>query len=131
MSEPYKPCKSCPYRKDAPKGLWDPSEFQNLLSTERDMFGAVFACHGEAKKPPKERQMCAGWLLDQKARNVPSIRLRMLLSSDERSQDLYNRVSGEGLKLYLSIEAMCKANGVAADGTIIRRLPAPKHVRNA
>jgi hypothetical protein len=90
------------------------------------MFGAIFACHGEAKKPPKERDLCAGWLLDQKARNVPSIRLRIALSSDERALSQYERVSGEGLDLFDSVETMCKANGVAADGTIVRRLAAPK-----
>jgi hypothetical protein len=126
MSEPYTPCQSCPYRKDAPIGLWDPIEFQNLLKTERDMLGSVFACHGEAKKPTKERALCAGWLLDQKARNLPSIRLRILLSSDERAADQFNRVCGDGLDLFNSVEEMCVANGVGSDGQILFRLPPPR-----
>lgn len=132
MTTPYQPCKSCPYRKDAPLGLWDPVEFQNLLTQDRNGFGgAVFNCHGEVKKAPADRALCAGWLLDQKRRGVPSIQLRLQLMRGGKALDEYERASGEGLRLYPSIEAMCRANGVAKDGRIIRRLPAPKAARGA
>ena len=100
------PCNSCPYRKDAPVGLWDPSEFQNLLAAERDpMRGSIFACHGEAKKAPAERKLCVGWLLDQKARNMPSIQLRLALIKRPEVVEQYERASGEWLELYSSIGA--------------------------
>lgn len=102
------PCGSCPYRKDAPLGLWHPAEFDNLARTERDQFGAVFACHGTAKKPT--RSVCAGWLLAQREAGVPSIALRMRLMRDPRAVQAMEAVTDGGHELYPSVDAMIEAN---------------------
>jgi hypothetical protein len=113
MSERDTPCLSCPYRKDAPLRLWHRSEFESLLAHDADPIrGAMFHCHGEVKKPTVERAMCVGWLLDQKKRGTPSIRLRLRLMTNEEAREAFDRVASGGAELYPTIKTMCRANGV-------------------
>lgn len=107
-----RPCENCPYRKDAPRKLWHRSEFERLLATEDDDIGATFACHKHIDLPANERGLCAGWLLNQKARGVPSIMLRILLLQDGAVRKAFDKVTGVGLELFKTVEAMCLANGV-------------------
>lgn len=109
---PRSPCSTCPYRKDAPLGHWHPIEFRKLLASEGTTFGAVYACHGQAHKEPTARGMCAGWLLDQKKRDVPSIALRVVLLKDSSAVEAIENVTSGGAKLFSSVRAMCRANGV-------------------
>lgn len=102
------PCGSCPYRTDAPLGLWHPLEFDNLARTERDQFGSVFACHSTAKKP--ERSVCAGWLLSQRERGIPSLSLRLMLMRDPSAAAVLESVSDGGHELYASVQEMIEAN---------------------
>lgn len=61
---PPTPCASCPYRRDAPPGIWDASEYRKLA--EYDDAGrampvlAPFHCHQEnvTGKPT----LCRGWI---------------------------------------------------------------------
>lgn len=56
------PCASCPYRRDAPSGIWAPSEYNKLAQydggtgeqAEAGAF-AVFRCH------QGNNAICAGW----------------------------------------------------------------------
>jgi len=52
------PCIACPYRKDAPPGLWAASEYDKLLpydaTTSEQPFEA-FACHATPE------HLCHGW----------------------------------------------------------------------
>jgi Family of unknown function (DUF6283) len=58
-----RPCSSCPYRRDAPSGLWAPQEYRKLPgydgSTAEQIraraFGAFFCHHDDG-------QLCAGWV---------------------------------------------------------------------
>lgn len=105
------PCDSCPYRRDAKLALWHRSEFENLLAQDREPFGGdMFACHGERKKPPGGRLICGGWALDQKRRNVPSIRFRLFLMKHAQAREALNALTGKGLRLYASIQEMVRAN---------------------
>ena len=45
------PCKSCPYRRDAPRKLWAPIEFAKLLADDASQLGKVYGCHQERKLP--------------------------------------------------------------------------------
>lgn len=108
-----RPCENCPYRKDAPLELWHPNEFRRVLASEKDpVMGAMFHCHKGKSLPVVERRLCVGWLLDQKKRGAPSIQLRILLIKKEEARELFERISARGLRLFKSIAAMCKANGV-------------------
>jgi Family of unknown function (DUF6283) len=106
------PCKNCPYRIDAPRKLWHRSEFVQLLEKDSSELGATYACHNQIDLAPKDRTFCAGWLLDQKKRGVPSILLRIQLSNNERALVEYNTVSDAGIPMFPTVKAMCRANGV-------------------
>ncbi len=115
MSTPLKfdrrePCSSCPYRTDAPLELWSPEEFEDLLQKDRTQMGTLYGCH-EFNKRREEAQVCVGWLIDQRDRNVPSITLRLKLMQDKSAVACFNEASSP-VPLYESIEEMCEANGV-------------------
>lgn len=75
--------------------------------------GGTFLCHLDVKKAPEQQGFCVGWLLDQRERNIPSIRLRVvLLRSKEASEQMAQVHAPEGVELYDSIEQMCRANGI-------------------
>lgn len=53
------PCGSCPYRTDAPSGLWHHEHYAKLLEYDKPMQEqpeAAFACHQQNGK------LCAGWV---------------------------------------------------------------------
>jgi hypothetical protein len=107
-----KPCASCPYRKDVPIGTWHRSEFENLLANDADeMNGSLFGCHKYRHRPPEEHEACVGWVLDQKARGIPAIRLRMALMTNEEAVTLLQEATDGGHPLHASLHAMCFANG--------------------
>jgi hypothetical protein len=112
--EAREPCKSCPYRKDVKPGTWHRSEFVNLVAQDRNDFGGhQFGCHQHRKLPEAERGACVGWLLDQRKRGTPSIQLRMTLITKPEACEQFNQAHApEGVALYSSIAAMCRANKV-------------------
>lgn len=103
------PCGSCPYRKDAPLGLWHPSEFDRLVATDQSQVGSLFGCHATIKK--EHPSVCAGWLLDQRERGIPSLMLRVALMRERKEAGgCLEQVSSGGHPLYKSIAAMVAAN---------------------
>lgn len=80
MTELFKcavaPCKSCPYRKDVPSGVWEPTEYVKLPEydgtiTDQLMKGAtaLFMCH------QNDGKLCAGWVAGHDAVNLLALRL--------------------------------------------------------
>jgi hypothetical protein len=120
------PCESCPYRRDAKLARWDRSEFKRLLAQDKDPMGAMFACHGSART---EHAVCAGWLLDQKRRDLPSIQLRLALTFKAEARRLLEVVTDKGHALYDSIKEMCDANE-KEDGGWGRATRATAHKRS-
>lgn len=63
MSDPLlcapSPCSSCPYRRDVPSGIWDPSEYEKLACYDTELVFALFLCHAHGKASPS---LCRGWL---------------------------------------------------------------------
>jgi len=112
------PCASCPYRADVRREHWDRQEFIDLLGHDQDPVGAVYGCHEGIKLAPVDRSLCIGWLIDQRERNVPSIRLRMLLMKNEDALALLEKANDGGFELYPSLQAMCRANGVQVNDPI-------------
>lgn len=112
------PCASCPYRKDAPLKLWHRTEFERLLAADADpLNGAMYGCHEFNKRPPESHRPCAGWLLDQQRRGLPSIRLRLALISIPDARRCMEQLADAGLSLFRTIKAMCRANGVRSRGS--------------
>lgn len=77
------PCGSCPYRRDQPLAVWAEENFVAVKKGEASTMGSVFACHGDARRPPDQRSVCAGFLIDQRERGVPSISLRIHICDDD------------------------------------------------
>lgn len=57
------PCKSCPYRRDVPSGVWHPEEYTRLAAYDGEIIDqfmkkatALFFCH------QLDGQLCAGWV---------------------------------------------------------------------
>lgn len=102
--EKSEPCSSCPYRKQATLKQWDYTEFESLLYNDKDPLSPVYACHTK-----KLKHVCVGWLMDQRNRGLPSLKLRLDL--------MVKGVPGaylDGLKYagphFSSIQEMCNAN---------------------
>ncbi|MFI5560744.1 DUF6283 family protein [Amycolatopsis japonica] len=84
------PCRTCPYRRDVPSGVWDITEFDKLPRYDQDTAHqptALFQCHltDEDKLPTKRRQtdeaegglarICAGWAGCHDGDNLLSLRI--------------------------------------------------------
>lgn len=61
LKAPKAPCKSCPYRRDVPAGIWAESEYDKLERYDGEPFTQIdglslFMCH------QKSGELCGGWL---------------------------------------------------------------------
>jgi hypothetical protein len=84
------PCKSCPYRKDVPSGIWHIGEYQKLPVYDGETFeqvlkGAtgIFMCHSEPGK------ICAGWLGCHDKRHLLALRFK----ADSLAEEVWTYVS--------------------------------------
>lgn len=69
------PCGSCPYRQDAPSGLWHHDHYAKLQEYDLPMHEqpqAVFACHQQDGK------LCAGWVGTHDMRQNMAIRIALV-----------------------------------------------------
>ncbi|MFK0244514.1 DUF6283 family protein [Amycolatopsis azurea] len=87
------PCRSCPYRRDVPSGIWHISEYEKLPRYDRDTGAqptAVFQCHltdqtgRPSIRPPRGRastglaRICAGWAGCHDGDNLLSLRMGVM-----------------------------------------------------
>jgi hypothetical protein len=70
------PCKSCPYRRDVPSGVWASEEYDKLARYDGDIPEqldqdaiALFLCHQQ------DGRLCAGWVAAHGADNLLAMRL--------------------------------------------------------
>lgn len=97
------PCNDCPYRKDAPLKLWAKEEFIKLLEIEHDPIGTKYNCH------KNDGNYCVGWLMNQRAHDVPSVALRLTLMKKNLSWSFLDQFTSP-VEMYKSVVAMCRAN---------------------
>lgn len=78
---PKAPCKSCPYRKDVPSGLWAAQEYDKLPVYDGSiaeqalaLAAGLFYCHQD------DGQLCAGWLGAHGPHNLLALRIAALYS---------------------------------------------------
>ena len=71
------PCKTCPYRRDVPSGVWAAHEYDRLPAfdgepVEQFVKGGtfLFGCH------QNDGHLCAGWVATHGAQNLVALRLR-------------------------------------------------------
>lgn len=59
-----RPCGSCPYRRDAPSGVWAAVEYSKLVNYDADTAYQptdLFLCHQTGAEDNQAR-LCAGWV---------------------------------------------------------------------
>lgn len=77
------PCVDCPYRRDAPSGLWAAAEYDMLPAYDKPFPyqpQAAFACHKQTTA------LCAGWVGCHGADNLIALRfitMAQLISPEE------------------------------------------------
>ncbi len=98
-----RPCRNCPYRKDAPLQHWNKLEFEKVLKSENDFFGHVFKCH------KNNGSACIGWLIKQDERRFPSLALRMELIKKNITRDYLDKLHCP-TPLYEDVNEMIQAN---------------------
>jgi uncharacterized protein DUF6283 len=66
------PCRSCPYRRDVPAGIWDVDEYEKLPPYDRetgDQPTGLFMCHSQ------DGRICAGWCGTHDMNHALAVRL--------------------------------------------------------
>jgi hypothetical protein len=110
MSEAVRrPCADCPWRRDAPRGHWDPAHFTAIYRSCQDDGIGMMLCHHATKLPEPARGelLCQGWVrvIGTAAIGVRLAFLRGLVTGAEL-------VDRAGPALFKTFDAMLRANGV-------------------
>lgn len=101
---PRRPCNDCPWRLDAPRGVWPADRFQALFRSAQDDGLAAFACHHSTAERPVD---CQGWV---RVVGDSSIGVRLAIAKGRVTvAELLDRT---GPKLFRSFAAMLRANKV-------------------
>ena len=102
MSVAARPCSSCPYRKDAPSGVWGEEEYAKLPAYDKDTCYqplSPFMCHQQARDQPLDH-LCAGWL-HVHGEGLMALRLGVL--TKEISSEVYGALrAGTDVPLFAS-----------------------------
>ncbi len=112
MAAPAKlrrPCESCPWRVDAPRGYWDPQHFVDIWKNCQDDGTNVMLCHKANALPKKERGgvPCQGWV---RVMGFDAIGVRLLvMRGSVKLEEVEDR---DGPKLFRTFTAMMRANKV-------------------
>jgi hypothetical protein len=104
-----KPCKTCPWRKDA-VGEFPAEAFRISAHTSYDMSDRTFGCHSNG---PNKPATCAGFLLRGSDHNL-AVRLG-------RFKGKFQDVSDNGLDLFDSYREMAEANGVDSTDPVLKQ----------
>ncbi|PUB32492.1 hypothetical protein C8K30_1011018 [Promicromonospora sp. AC04] len=81
------PCGSCPYRRDAPVGLWHPEEAAILSEYDAETWeqpGKLFLCHQE------NGRICSGWASCHPMEH--NLGARMALMTGHLTSDQYDEL---------------------------------------
>ena len=82
------PCKSCPYRRDVPSGVWAAEDYDKLPAYDGSIgeqiehtAGGLFYCH------QNDGQLCAGWLGCHGPGNLLAVRIASFYDDDRQQLD--------------------------------------------
>lgn len=103
-----KPCKNCPWRRDAKTGYWAPEHFQRIWINCQDDGARLMLCHkSTAQQVSASELICQGWIrvVKQNAIGVRFALMRGLVTIEE--------VDDTNVPdLFPTFRAMLIANGV-------------------
>lgn len=109
------PCAACPYRKDAPSGLWDQAEYEKLPHYDRptaEQPPGVFLCHDA----DRDSVICRGWLevhgQQERGHELLSLRLAGAFQKLDDSAFRVFPLPPCGIELHESGQAACDAGMV-------------------
>lgn len=99
-----RPCSSCPWRVDAPRGFWDPAHFADIWKNCQDDGVIPMGCH---KSTGNKRIPCQGWV---RVMGFDSIGVRILAMIGEIT--LAEVKDRKGPELFPDFAAMLRANKI-------------------
>lgn len=104
-----RPCSSCPWRVDAPRGYWDPQHFVDIWRNCQDDGLNVMLCHKSNALPKEERGdvPCQGWI---RVMGYEAIGVRILVMQGKAT--LEEIEDKDGPKLFPTFTAMMRANKI-------------------
>lgn len=88
-----RPCRSCPYRRDVPSGVWHADEYDKLREYDKEMPEqplALFQCH-QTDADSAHRRLCAGWAA---CRGDNLLALRLALIQNRISPSIFEASIG-------------------------------------
>lgn len=110
-----KPCKSCPFRRDARHGLWSPAHYLLIAYLgSADMVGVTtMGCHqfnGKSNKgfEPEIPPLCGGWI--RAARYTVAVKIAIYVRGEIGEDEVY----GDECDV-MSPEEMARVNGIDLD----------------
>lgn len=113
-----KPCRACPFLKDAPPGLWEPAHYLLIayLGSVRSYVdkrdARMMGCHkfnGVVGPKPEHPPLCGGWLRAAQDGIALTLALRMGRLDAEAAEEMDDGVP------VLSVEEMARVNGLDVD----------------
>ncbi len=70
------PCRSCPYRRDVPSGVWAASEYDKLPGYDGEIMQQIaHGCTGLFMCHQRDGRLCAGWVGAHGPENLLALRL--------------------------------------------------------
>jgi len=107
-----KPCKTCPWRRDAAIGRFPAEAFRKSAETAYDLARESFACHEQGVENPAT---CAGFLLRGADHNLS---VRIAVRTGQLDLDAVS--NADDVDLFGSYREMAVANGVDPDDPRLR-----------
>ena len=98
----HRPCKNCPWRRDATPEYWDPQHHRQIARNCRGDGISIMLCHNS--KLPERKIICAGWAAVE---GFNAIGLRIAAIQGTYDPD---KLNVRGLDLYASFDEMLAAN---------------------
>lgn len=113
-----RPCSSCPWRVDAPRGYWDPQHFVDIWKNCQDDGLHVMLCHKSASLTQTERSNvpCQGWI---RVMGFAAIGVRILVMQGQASPEEVKDHAGP--ELFPSFAAMLLANKIKLPRRSVQR----------
>ena len=112
MGATMKPCSSCPFKKEAVRGLWHPAHYLAIAYLgSADVPGGSMGCHKfngvvNDKLTPEKSPPCGGWI--RAARDAVNVRIRVATGGIDPNEPF----DGEEV---LSVVEMARVNGLDVD----------------